>query len=56
MARTHSALETVTITKNTTLHRRVGARHPDTPYVPEPEQPEEPEVPAFPFYDVPTSA
>ena len=31
-------------------------RHPDTPYVPEPEQPEEPETPVFPFYDVPTSA
>ena len=53
--KTYSALETVTITKNTTF-TAVWVRHPDTPYVPEPEQPEEPEVPAFPFYDVPTSA
>ena len=53
--KTYSALETVTITANTTF-TAVWVRHPDTPYVPEPEQPEEPEVPAFPFYDVPTSA
>ena len=52
---TYDALETVTITANTTF-TAVWVRHPDTPYVPEPEQPEEPEVPAFPFYDVPTSA
>ena len=53
--KTYSALETVTITKNTTF-TAVWVRHPDTPYVPEPEEPEEPEVPEFPFYDVPTSA
>ena len=52
---TYDARATVTITKNTTF-TAVWVRHPDTPYVPEPEQPEEPEVPAFPFYDVPTSA
>ena len=53
--KTYSALETVTITANTTFTAS-WVRHPDTEYVPEPEQPEEPEVPAFPFYDVPTSA
>ena len=53
--KTYSALETVTITANTTFTAS-WVRHPDTPYVPEQEQPEEPEVPAFPFYDVPTSA
>ena len=53
--KTYSALETVTITANTTFTAS-WVRHPDTPYVPEPEEPEEPEVPAFPFYDVPTSA
>ena len=52
---TYDARATVTITKNTTF-TAVWVRHPDTPYVPEPEQPEEPDVPAFPFYDVPTSA
>ena len=52
---TYDALETVTITANTTFTAS-WVRHPDTPYVPEPEEPEEPEVPAFPFYDVPTSA
>ena len=52
---TYDARATVTITKNTNF-TAVWVRHPDTPYVPEPEQPEEPEVPAFPFYDVPTSA
>ena len=50
--KTYSALETVTITANTTFTAS-WVKHPDTPYVPEPE---EPEVPAFPFYDVPTSA
>ena len=45
----------VAIWGNTTFEAS-WVRHPDTPYVPEPEQPEEPEVPAFPFYDVPTSA
>ena len=53
--KTYSALETVTITANTTFTAS-WVRHPDTEYVPEPEEPEEPEVPAFPFYDVPTSA
>ena len=53
--KTYSALETVTITANTTFTAS-WVKHPDTPYVPEPEEPEEPEVPAFPFYDVPTSA
>ena len=53
--KTYSALETVTITANTTFTAS-WVRHADVPYVPEPEQPEEPEVPAFPFYDVPTSA
>ena len=52
---TYNALETVTITANTTF-TAVWVRHPDTPYVPEPEQPEQPETPVFPFYDVPTSA
>ena len=53
--KTYSALETVTITANTTFTAS-WVRHADVPYVPEPEEPEEPEVPAFPFYDVPTSA
>ena len=53
--KTYSALETVTITADTTF-TAVWVRHPDTEYVPEPEQPVEPETPAFPFYDVPTSA
>ena len=53
--KTYLAGETVTITANTTF-TAVWVRHPDTPYVPEPEQPVEPETPAFPFYDVPTSA
>ena len=53
--KTYSALETVTITANTTFTAS-WVKHPDTPYVPEPEEPTEPEVPAFPFYDVPTSA
>ena len=53
--KTYSALETVTITANTTFTAS-WVRHPDTPYVPEPEQPAEPETPVFPFYDVPTSA
>ncbi len=53
--KTYSALETVTITANTTFTAS-WVRHPDTPYVPEPEQPEQPETPVFPFYDVPTSA
>ena len=52
---TYSALSPYTVTKDVTF-TAVWVRHPDTPYVPEPEQPEEPEVPAFPFYDVPTSA
>ena len=52
---TYDARATVTITKNTTF-TAVWVRHPDTPYVPEPEQPDEPETPVFPFYDVPTSA
>ena len=53
--KTYSALETVTITANTTFTAS-WVKHPDTPYVPEPEEPTEPEVPAFPFYDVPSSA
>ena len=53
--KTYSALETVTITANTTFTAS-WVRHADTPYVPEPEQPVEPETPTFPFYDVPTSA
>ena len=53
--KTYSALETVTITADTTF-TAVWVRHPDTEYVPEPEQPVEPETPTFPFYDVPTSA
>ena len=52
---TYDALETVTITANTTF-TAVWVRHPDTEYVPEPEQPEQPETPVFPFYDVPSSA
>ena len=47
--------DSVAIWGNTTFEAS-WVRHPDTPYVPEPEQPEEPEVPAFPFYDVSTSA
>ena len=53
--KTYSALETVTITANTTFTAS-WVKHPDTPYVPEPEEPEEPETPVFPFYDVPSSA
>ena len=53
--KTYSALETVTITANTTFTAS-WVRHADVPYVPEPEQPEQPETPTFPFYDVPTSA
>ena len=52
---TYDAGTVITVTSNVTF-TAVWVRHPDTPYVPEPEQPEEPEVPAFPFYDVPTSA
>ena len=52
---TYDARAAVTITKNTTF-TAVWVRHPDTPYVPEPEQPVEPETPTFPFYDVSSSA
>ena len=52
---TYSELAQYTVTKDTTF-TAVWVRHPDTPYVPEPEQPVEPETPVFPFYDVPTSA
>ena len=52
---TYAGTDTVTMNSNLTLTAS-WVRHPDTPYVPEPEQPEEPETPVFPFYDVPTSA
>ena len=52
---TYDAGTVITVTSNVTF-TAVWVRHPDTPYVPEPEQPEEPETPVFPFYDVPTSA
>ena len=52
---TYDAGTVITLTSDVT-YTASWVRHPDTPYVPEPEQPEEPEVPAFPFYDVPTSA
>ena len=45
----------VAIWGNTTFEA-TWARHPDTPYVPEPEEPVTPDVPTFPFYDVSTSA
>ena len=53
--KTYSGGETVAVTSDLTFTAS-WVRHPDTPYVPEPEQPEEPETPAFPFYDVPASA
>ena len=52
---TYPAGTVITLTSNVT-YTAIWVRHPDTPYVPEPEQPEEPETPVFPFYDVPTSA
>ena len=52
---TYPAGTVITLTSNVT-YTATWVRHPDTPYVPEPEQPEEPETPVFPFYDVPTSA
>ena len=52
---TYPAGTVITLTSNVT-YTASWVRHPDTPYVPEPEQPVEPETPAFPFYDVPTSA
>ena len=51
----YSSESEYTFTSNVTFNA-VWVRHPDTPYVPEPEQPVEPETPTFPFYDVPTSA
>ena len=45
----------VAIWGNTTFEA-TWVRHPDTPYVPEPEEPVTPDVPTFPFYDVSTSA
>ena len=51
----YSSESEYTFTSSVTFNA-VWVRHPDTPYVPEPEQPVEPETPAFPFYDVPTSA
>ena len=45
----------VAIWGNTTFEAS-WVRHPDTPYVPEPEEPVTPDVPTFPFYDVSTSA
>ena len=53
--KTYSGGETVAVTSDLTFTAS-WVRHPDAPYVPEPEQPEEPETPAFPFYDVPASA
>ena len=53
--KTYAGTDTVTVNSNLILTAS-WVRHPDTPYVPEPEQPEEPEVPAFPFYDVSSSA
>ena len=52
---TYDAGTVITLTSDVT-YTATWVRHPDTPYVPEPEQPVEPEVPEFPFYDVPTSA
>ena len=51
----YSSESEYTFTSSVTFNA-VWVRHPDTPYVPEPEQPVEPETPTFPFYDVPTSA
>ena len=47
--------DSVVIWGNTTFEAS-WVRHPDTPYVPEPEEPVTPDVPTFPFYDVSTSA
>ena len=47
--------DSVVIWGNTTFEA-TWVRHPDTPYVPEPEEPVTPDVPTFPFYDVSTSA
>ena len=52
---TYPAGTVITVTSNVT-YTATWVKHPDTPYVPEPEQPVEPETPVFPFYDVPTSA
>ncbi|MFR5969417.1 MAG: S-layer homology domain-containing protein [Oscillospiraceae bacterium] len=52
---TYAGTDTVTVTSDIKLTAS-WVRHPDTPYVPEPEEPVTPDVPTFPFYDVSTSA
>ena len=51
----YAGTDTVTVTSDIKLTAS-WVRHPDTPYVPEPEEPVTPDVPTFPFYDVSTSA